>query len=94
MAICNGHKKSAALCHSTVNGCTRCTNVGCDQDEAGQCSNQGFHSGICLNCGAPKREQDTLAMTPQLQEAIKIVRMSPEQLQEAIKVQLVSRRRS
>jgi hypothetical protein len=33
-------------------------------------------------------------MTPQLQEAIKIVRMSPEQLQEAIKVQLVSRRRS
>jgi hypothetical protein len=81
MASCPGKRKSAATCDSVVHRCTKCTSVGCDQVQAGECSNQGFRFGTCLKCGTIKLGQDLrprqqLVMTPQLQQAIKILQLS------------------
>jgi hypothetical protein len=51
MPKCSGKRKSAGICNSTVHLCDECANVGCDQIEAGECSNQGFRLGTCVNCG-------------------------------------------
>jgi hypothetical protein len=77
MADCSGKRKSAAKCNSVVYSCNKCTSVGCDQVEADECSNQGFRSGTCVKCGTIKLGQDLpLVMTPQLQQAIKILQIS------------------
>jgi hypothetical protein len=90
MASCTGTRKSAAICKSVVDSCTKCTNVGCDQVEAGECSNQGFRSGICLKCGKMKlgHELGLLVMTPQLQQAINVLRLSLPELNELVTSQL------
>ena len=80
MAICVGKRKSAGSCHSPVYRCTTCTNVGCDQGNFDECSNQGFKLGTCLTCGAMKLERDTLVKTPQLQEAIRMLRIRPGEM--------------
>jgi hypothetical protein len=74
MASCQGKRRSTAICNSVVYRCEKCTNVGCDQVEAGGCSNQGFRSNNCLMCGRI-RFGERLAMTPQLEEAMKILRL-------------------
>jgi len=51
MANCSGKKKSLTTCNSTVHECDECLNVGCDQIEADEYSNQGFHFGTCVRCG-------------------------------------------
>jgi len=77
MASCIGKRKSAATCDSVVYRCLKCTNVGCDQGQAGGCSNQGFRFGTCVKCGTIKPGQDLpLVMTPQLQRAIKMLGVS------------------
>jgi hypothetical protein len=80
MASCQGKTKSAAACNSLVIRCTQCTNVGCDQALAGDCSNQGFRSGICMKCGAIKMDETQLVMTPQLEQALKILRLPLHQI--------------
>jgi hypothetical protein len=49
MASCFGRKKSG-LCNGVIHQCKRCESVGCDQIEAGECSNQAFHLDRCLKC--------------------------------------------
>ena len=51
MANCSGKRKSLAICNSTVYDCDECASAGCDQIEAGECSNQGFRFGTCVTCG-------------------------------------------
>jgi hypothetical protein len=51
MANCFGTRKSAGICNSSVHQCDECANTGCDQIEAGECSNQGFGLGTCVSCG-------------------------------------------
>lgn len=56
--------------------CNKCTSVGCDQLQAGECSNQGFRLGTCVKCGTIKLAEDLrLVMTPQLRKAFKILRL-------------------
>jgi late competence protein required for DNA uptake (superfamily II DNA/RNA helicase) len=74
MAICQGKRRSTTICNSVVYRCENCTNVGCDQVDTGECSNQGFRSNNCLMCGRI-RLRERLAMTPQLEEAMKILRL-------------------
>jgi hypothetical protein len=75
--VCPGKRKSAATCNSVVHYCDKCKSVGCDQIEAGECSNQGFRSGTCVKCGTRKLGQDLrLVMTPQLAQAIKMLQIS------------------
>jgi hypothetical protein len=78
MAVCSGKRKSGATCNSTVYRCDKCVNVGCDQVHAGECSNQGFRLSMCLKCGAINLKQDMgrLVMMPQLQQAIRVLRLS------------------
>jgi len=78
MANCQGKRKSTAICNGVVNRCDNCTNVGCDQIEARECSNQGFRSNSCLMCGVIRVGEERLAMTPQLEEALKILRLGTE----------------
>jgi hypothetical protein len=75
MANCTG-KRKPATCGSPVFNCSKCANVGCDQLEVGECSNQGFSSGICTQCGAVRMtsEMGHLVITPQLREAIRRLR--------------------
>ena len=80
MTNCQGKRRSAAKCNSAVYRCENCTNVGCDQVEAGECSNQGFRSKSCLMCGTIRLGEERLAMTPQLEQAIKILRLGAEEL--------------
>jgi hypothetical protein len=54
MAICAGKRKSAITCNSAVYLCEECISIGCDQVEAGECSNQGFRFGTCVKCGKPR----------------------------------------
>jgi hypothetical protein len=75
MASCQGKRKSTATCNSVTYRCENCTNVGCDQVMAAECSNQGFRLSICLMCGTIRLEEEWLAMTPQLEHAIKILRL-------------------
>lgn len=72
MANCAGNRKSVP-CGSAVYNCRKCTNVGCDQPEFGECSNQGFRSGMCTQCGAIRMTMG-LVITPQLQEAMRHIR--------------------
>lgn len=51
MASCPGKKKSGLQCLSTVYRCKKCGSVGCDQGQAGDCSNQGFRISTCVKCG-------------------------------------------
>jgi hypothetical protein len=51
MAGCAGKRKSAVTCNSAIHCCRKCTSVGCDQVEEGECSNQGFRFGTCMKCG-------------------------------------------
>ena len=80
MASCQGKRRSTAICNSVVYRCENCTNVGCDQVEAGECSNQGFRSRFCLMCGAITLGEERLAMTPQLEQAMTILRLGAEEL--------------
>jgi hypothetical protein len=75
MASCQGKGRSTAICNSVVYRCENCTNVGCDQVEANECSNQGFRSNSCLMCGRMRLGEEPLAMTPQLEAAMKILRL-------------------
>jgi hypothetical protein len=77
MANCTGRKKSIP-CDSIVHSCGKCTNVGCDQLEVGECSNQGFLSGVCLSCGTIRLEGEfgPLLVTPQLREAARRLKLS------------------
>jgi hypothetical protein len=76
MASCPGKRKSAATCNSVIYRCNKCTSVGCDQVQAGECSNQGFRLGTCVKCGTIKPAEDLrLVMTPQLRQAFKILRL-------------------
>ena len=85
MASCPGKRRSTAMCNKVVYRCENCTNVGCDQVEAGECSNQGFRSNSCLMCGTIRVEEERLAMTPQLEEAMKILRLRAEGLNALIR---------
>jgi hypothetical protein len=74
MAKCIGKRRASATCDGMVERCGNCTSLGCDQERAGECSNQGFRLGSCVKCGAMKAGQDLpLVMTPQLEEAIRII---------------------
>jgi len=77
MVSCTGKRKSAS-CGSRVYGCRKCTNFGCDQLQAGECSNQGFRSGRCIRCETVRVAEDLglLVMTPQLQEAVRRLRFT------------------
>jgi hypothetical protein len=77
MAICTGKRRSAATCQDIVYSCAECTNVGCDQINGGECSNQGFRLGICLSCGTrrARKELGRLVITPQLREAFRVLRL-------------------
>ena len=68
MASCPGKRRSTAICNSVVYRCENCTNVGCNQIDAGECSNQGFRSNARLMCGTIRLGEERLAMMPQLQE--------------------------
>jgi hypothetical protein len=70
MATCQGKRQVAISCGGEVCRCHNCINVGCDQVADSGCSNQGFRSGICIRCGAP-RVEGRLAMTPALESAMK-----------------------
>ena len=80
MASCQGKRRSTAICNSVVYRCENCTNVGCDQVEAGECSNQGFRSNSCLMCGTIRLGEERLAMTLQLEQAMKILRLGAGEL--------------
>ena len=75
MASCQGKRRSKSICNDAVFRCENCTNVGCDEVEAGECSNQGFRSNTCLMCGTLRLGEECLVMTPQLEEAMKILRL-------------------
>jgi len=84
MANCQGKRKSEPVCNGTVWRCGSCINVGCDQEHDSECSNQGFRDGVCTRCGASKLAGSSLAITPQLEQAIKILRLTlPELAQHA-----------
>ena len=85
MASCQGKRRSAAICNSVVYRCENCTNVGCDQLEAGECSSQGFRSNSCLMCGTIRLGEERLAMTPQLEEEITILRLGTLELNALIR---------
>jgi hypothetical protein len=85
MANCQGRKRSTAICNGVVYRCENCTNVGCDQVEAGECSNQGFRSECCLICGTIRLGEGRLAMTPQLEQAMAILRLRPDALNALIR---------
>jgi hypothetical protein len=75
MASCLGKRRSAATCSSMVYRCHNCSNVGCDQDHDGECSNQGFRFNICAKCGTVRLGQEQLlVMTPQLEDAMRVIR--------------------
>jgi hypothetical protein len=80
MASCQGKRISTTICNSVVYRCENCTNVGCDQVEAGECSNQGFRSNSCVICGALRLGEGRLAMTPQLEQAMTILRLGTQEL--------------
>jgi hypothetical protein len=57
MASCPGTKiKKNWPCLTVLYRCKRCNNVGCDQAQVGECSNQGFRLGKCLRCGAQSQK--------------------------------------
>jgi hypothetical protein len=85
MASCQGKRKSTAICNSVVYSCDNCTNVGCDQVEARECSNQGFRSNSCLMCGAIRVGAERLAMTPQLEQAMTVLRLGTHELNALIR---------
>jgi hypothetical protein len=87
MASCSGKRKSAATCNSVVDRCGKCTNVGCDQAHDVECSNQGFRDGNCIRCGAIKLANPSLAITPQLQQAIKILQLSLPEIADLVAAQ-------
>ena len=62
-------KEKVGNVRSPVQNCAKCTNVGCDQLEVGEGSNEGFSSGRCTQYGAV-RMTSALVITPQLREAI------------------------
>ena len=53
MALCPGKRaKKVGSCGSILFRCKKCGNVGCQQAQGGDCSNQGFSaSSKCLRCG-------------------------------------------
>ena len=85
MASCQGKRRSTAICNSVVYRCENCTNVGCDQVEAGECSNQGFRSNSCLICGTIRLGEERLTMTPQLEEAMTMLRLGTHELNALIR---------
>jgi hypothetical protein len=85
MASCQGKTRSVAICNRVVYRCENCTNVGCDQGETGECSNQGFQSNSCLMCGTMRVGEERLAMTPQLEQAMTILRLGTAELNALIR---------
>jgi Sigma-54 factor, Activator interacting domain (AID) len=93
MASCPGKRKSAATCNSAVYRCKQCANIGCDQVHTDECTNQGFRCGTCLKCGTIELAQDLLrqqrlVMTPQLEQAIKILQLSLPELAAVVQNEL------
>ena len=85
MASCQGKRRSTAICNGVVYRCENCTNVGCDQVEAGECSIQGFRSNACVMCGVIRLGEERLAMTPQLEQAMTILRLGTQELNALIR---------
>jgi hypothetical protein len=85
MGSCQGKRRSTAICNSVVYRCENCTNVGCDQVEDGECSNQGFRSNSCLMCGTITLGEQRLATTPQLEQVMTILRLGGEELNALIR---------
>jgi hypothetical protein len=85
MAGCPAMRTSAAKGNSAVYRCENRTNVGCDQVETDECSNQAFGSSACLMCGRLRLREERLRMTPQLEEAMKILRLGTQELNALIR---------
>jgi len=95
MASCRGKRKSTATCNSAVYRCKQCANIGCDQVQTDECTNQGFWCGTCVKCGTIELAQDLLrqqrlVMTPQLDQAIKILQLSLPELAAVVQNELVA----
>jgi len=49
MAFCPGRRKSkSGSCSARLYCCKKYRNIGCEQTNIGECSNQGFHMFKCL----------------------------------------------
>ena len=58
MASCPGaNKKKKAKCLALLYRCKKCAGVGCDQVNSDDCTNQSFHRGKCMKCGAVAQKQ-------------------------------------
>ena len=58
MSICPGkRKKNNSNCTSTLYRCKKCGNIGCEQNQPFDCSNQGFKAGKCLKCGVSGQKE-------------------------------------
>ncbi len=56
MVSCTGKRNVShkPQCANQVYKCEICPNVGCNQNDPGTCTNQGFVTGRCQKCGGRK----------------------------------------